>query len=160
MQRMKYLLIQLFTLLTLCSLVSTARAEKGDSGPEKDLDFNGSDCISIRSIRDYTPLDKRTLLIRESASRVYFVRLTTMAPEMDSGMSLATHSRDDRLCPYSGDGLIFSSFHPRPVTIRSISKITKEQEEDILVRYGKKDSDEPQTPEPKQVEGAEVEELG
>ena len=79
---------------------------------------------------------------------------------MDSGMQMATHSRDDRLCPYGGDGLIFSSFHPRPVTIRSISRITKEQEEDIMVRYGKKDSDEPQAPEPKQVEGAEVEELG
>ena len=84
----------------------------------------------------------------------------TTASDLESGNRLVAHSRDDRLCPYGGDGLIFSSLHPRPVTIRSISRITKEQEEDIMVRYGKKDSDEPQAPEPKQVEGAEVEELG
>ena len=67
---MKDHLLQLVMGLTLCCLVSDIRAEKGDSGAEKDLDFNGSDCISIRSIRDYTPLDKRTLLIGESANRV------------------------------------------------------------------------------------------
>ena len=159
MQRMKYLLIQLFTLLTLCSLVSTVRAEKGDSGPEKDLDFNGSDCISIRSIRDYTPLDSRTLLIW-GGSRPYYVRLATPTSEMEFAMGVEVHSRDYRLCPYGGDGLIFTRFNGRPVTVRSISRISKEQAEDILVRYGKSKSAEPQTPVPKELEGAEVEELG
>ena len=157
---MKNVLLHIVTFTTLCCLSTSLPAENDDSGAEMDLDLNGSDCISIRSIRDYTPLDKRTLLIRESGNRVYFVRLMTTTAEIDTGMSLTVHSRDDRLCPYGGDGLIFSSFHPRPVTVRSISRITKEQEEDIKVRYGIKDSDEPQAPEPKQVEGAEVEELG
>jgi Family of unknown function (DUF6491) len=144
----------------LCSIGGTVRAENDDSGDLKDLDSIGSDCIWVRSIRDYTPLDDRTLLIWGGSNRPYFVRLTTASWDMDTGIGLAVHSRDDRLCPYGGDGLVFGSFEPRPVTIRSIIRISKEQAEDILVRYGKRDSDEPQTPAPQEVEGAEVEELG
>jgi hypothetical protein len=134
-------------------------AENDDSGHESDLDFNGSDCIWIRSIRDYTPLDDRTLLIWSGVSRPYFVRLNTASHEMRSGIAMRVESRDDRLCPYGGDGLIFSRYETFPVTVRSISRITKDQAEDIMVRYGKKDSGEPQTPAPKEVDGAEVEEL-
>ncbi len=157
---MKTLLLQMITFVILCSTVSIVQAGNDDSGTEKDLDFNGSDCIWIRSIRDYTPLDNRTLLIWGGSNRPYFVRMTTTSREMDTGIGIAVHSRDDRLCPYGGDGLIFSTFDPRPVSILSITRITKEQAEDILVRYGKRDTGEPQTPAPKEVEGAEVEELG
>jgi hypothetical protein len=157
---MKTLLIQFVMAVYLCSTVSIAKAENDDSQVEKDLDFNGSDCIWIRSIRDYTPLDSRTLLIWGGSARPYFVRMSTSSREMDTGIGIAVHSRDDRLCPYGGDGLIFSTFDPRPVTILSITRITKEQAEDILVRYGKRETDEPQTPAPKEVDGAEVEELG
>jgi hypothetical protein len=139
---MKHLLLQLITFVFLCSTVSLVLAENDDSGDEKDLDFNGSDCIWIRSIRDYTPLDNRTLLIWGGSNRPYFVRMTISSREMDTGIG------------------IFSTFDPRPVSILSITRITKEQAEDILVRYGKRDTDEPQTPAPKKVEGAEVEELG
>jgi hypothetical protein len=99
-------------------------------------------------------------LIWEGSNKPYFVRLTTSARDMDSGISISVQSRDDRLCPYGGDGIIFSRFESRPVTIRSITRITKEQAEDIKVQYGKSEPVEPQTPAPKEVEGAEVEELG
>lgn len=157
---MNNLILQSVTVCYLCGLAGLSHAAEGESGAEKDLDLNGSDCISIRSIRDYTPLDNRTLLIKESKSRVYFVRLMAPNTDMNSGIQMAVQSHDSRLCSYGGDSLIFGNFHPRPALIRSISRITQEQEEDILVRYGKIDSDEPQTPEPREVEGAEVEELG
>lgn len=156
---MKALINQLVTAMLLCSLTSVSGAENDEFDGLKDIDYNGSDCIWIRSIRDYTPLDRRTLLIW-GGSRPYYVRLATPTSEMDFGMSVAVHSRDDRLCPYGGDGLIFSRFNGRPITVRSISRISKEQAEDILVRYGKSKSAEPQTPVPKEPEGAEVEELG
>ncbi len=156
---MKTVILQLAMMLFLCSIVTLSKADNDEIETENDIDYNGSDCIWIRSIRDYTPLDRRTLLIW-GGSRPYYVRLATPAREMESGMSVAVHSRDDRLCPYGGDGLIFSHFNGRPITVRSISRISKEQAEDILVRYGKSKSAEPQTPAPKELEGAEVEELG
>ena len=156
---MKTVILQLAMMLFLCSIVTLSKADNDEIETENDIDYNGSDCIWIRSIRDYTPLDRRTLLIW-GGSRPYYVRLATPAREMEFGMSVAVHSRDDRLCPYGGDGLIFSHFNGRPITVRSISRISKEQAEDILVRYGKSKSAEPQTPAPKELEGAEVEELG
>jgi uncharacterized protein DUF6491 len=157
---MKKLLLPWLMAVLSSSIGGAVRADNDDSEDLKDLDSIGSDCIWVRSIRDYTPLDDRTLLIWGGSNRPYFVRLTTPSWEMDTGIGLAVHSRDDRLCPYGGDGLVFGSFEPRPVPVRSIIRISKEQAEDILVRYGKRDSDEPQTPEPQEVEGAEVEELG
>ena len=155
----KVVYLSIVTLIISSNTISISRAEIDDSEAETDVDYNGSDCISIRSIRDYTPLDNRTLLIWGGASRPYFVRLNNATHEMRSGIAMKVVSRDDRLCPYGGDGLVFNSYETFPATVRSISRITKDQAEDIMVRYGKKDSGESQTPAPKEVEGAEVEEL-
>jgi hypothetical protein len=43
--------------------------------------------------------------------------------------------------------------------IASIRELTKEDEEHLLIRYGKKEPEIKQTPAPQEVEGAEVEEL-
>jgi hypothetical protein len=157
---MKTVIKQTITVLCLCCLCSVSKAENDEIEAENDIDYNGSDCIWIRSIRDYTPLDSRTLLIWGGSDRPYYVRLASPARRMGLGMSVKVHSRDDRLCPYGGDALIFDHFDNSGITVRSISRITKEQAEDILVRYGKGKTGEPQTPAPKELEGAEVEELG
>jgi hypothetical protein len=47
------------------------------------------------------------------------------------------------------------------VAIRSISRLTPEQVDDLLVKYGKKTPEEqPEDRPPPELEGAEVEELG
>ena len=153
-----YFKLHIIMTFTLPFTGGCATAENQQSEDESDLDYNGSDCISVRSIRDYKPLDDRTLLIY-SGSRPYFVRLSSSSREMRSTSRMQVDSRDDRLCPYGGDGLIFGSFDPYPIRVRSISRITKEQENQLLVRYGKDKSGEPQAPTPQDVEGAEVEEL-
>ena len=150
---------QLFALLFLSIVSSLSWPVLADSDDDQDIDYNGSDCISIRSIRDYTPLDDRTLLIWAGANQPYYVRLSSSTREMRSAFSMRFESRDDRLCPYGGDALVFDSFSPFPARIRAISRVTKDQAEELLVRYGKKESGEPPTPEPREVEGAEVEEL-
>jgi hypothetical protein len=43
--------------------------------------------------------------------------------------------------------------------IDAIRELTKEEEEHLLIRYGKKEPEIKQTPAPQEVEGAEVEEL-
>jgi hypothetical protein len=155
----KYLLIQLITVFIASALSLLSMADDGDSDEDQDIDFNGSDCISIRSIRDYTPLDGRTLLIWGGVSRPYFVRLSSSSYDLKMAYAMSVDSRDDRLCPYGGDGLSFGSFRQTTVRVRSITRISKEQAEELLVRYGVRKTDEPRIPEPKEVEGPEVQEL-
>jgi hypothetical protein len=45
------------------------------------------------------------------------------------------------------------------IRIRSVRQLTPEEYDDLLVRFGKKEPDVEQTPEPVPIEGAEVEEL-
>ena len=130
-----------------------------DLEPEFDIDLRGSDCISIRTIRDYTALDDKNLLIWASGRRPYFVSLFSRAFGLRSSFQLGTQSRDDRLCPYGGDALVFGAAGRDIVRIASIRRISKDEADWLLVRFGKKDPAEDQAPEPKPVEGAEVEEL-
>ena len=134
-------------------------AQAADTHPE-DLDLNGSDCISIRTIRDYTPLSRDSLLIHAMGKRSYYVRLFTPQFGMKSSFQLATRSRDDRLCPFGGDALIVGSFGGEEARIRAISRLTAEQVEQVLIRYGKKEPIDTQDPAPPELQGAEVEELG
>ena len=152
----KQIVILFISSITLSSFA--AAAEEEDTS--EDLDLRGSDCISIRTIRDYTPLSRDSLLIHASAKRSYFVSLFSPRFGMNSSFQLATRSRDDRLCPYGGDALIFGSFQGDEVRIRSIKILNPGQVEQVLIRYGKKEPADKPDPAPPEVKGAEVEELG
>ena len=157
---MKMLLKQLVTVCFSGILLVSCAAQDGRSGPTPDIDYRGSDCISIRTIRDYTPLDSRSLLIEGAGKRTYFVTLVVSSFELRSSHQLGFSSRDDWLCPYGGDAIIFDSFTNEQVGIRSVSKVTPEQAEELLIRYGKKQPAEIRDQEPREIEGAKVEELG
>jgi hypothetical protein len=156
---MKSVLKQVITLFTLCILSAFSLALGDDLDREFELEYRGSDCISIRSIRDYTALDDRNLLIWASAKRPYFVKLSMPAWGLRSSFQIGTVSRDDRLCPYGGDALVFDALGRESARIASIRRVTPEEAEWLLVRFGKKEPAEQQAPAPKPVEGAEVEEL-
>ena len=96
------------------------------------FDPGDSDCIWIRTIRDYRPLDSRTLLIYGSGKRAYFVRLAHRVPELKSVFRIGFRSRDEQLCPYGGDELVFEGgFAGATARIRSISRIDDEQAEQV-----------------------------
>ncbi len=156
----KSLFKQLVAVFTSCSILSIAGAAEGPDKLPEDLDLNGADCIWIRTIRDYTPLSKDSLLIHASGKRSYFVRLWTPQFGMRSSFQLATKSRDDRLCPYGGDSIVFGRFSGDEARVQAISRLTPDQVETLLMRYGKKEPGDTQDPAPPQVTGAEVEELG
>jgi len=151
---------QILTILTSSLLLSACASVDKQNDLGRDIDYNGSDCISIRTIRDYTPLDDRSLLIEGSGKRSYFVTLQISSFELRSSQQMAFSSRDDWLCPYGGDEIIFGGISHVGAGIRSISRLTEEQAEELLIRYGKIDPGEEQDPEPREIEGAEVEELG
>lgn len=126
----------------------------------RDLDLRGSDCILIRTIRDYTPLDDRNLLVWGAAKRGYYVTLVRPAFNLRSSFRLGFSSRDGQLCPYGGDAIVFDGPGDETIRVRSISRVSKEQADEILIRYGKKEPAGDQAPPPADVQGAEVEELG
>ncbi len=156
----KYVIKQIVMVFISSYLLSACAPVEEQNDLGRDVDYSGSDCISIRTIRDYTPLDDRSLIIEGSAKRSYFVTLQISSFELRSSHRMAFSSRDDWLCPYGGDEIIFGSFSQHGAGIRSISRLTEEQEEELLIRYGKIDPGEEQDPEPQEIEGAQVEELG
>jgi len=157
---LKRLLKQLFITLSLSGLLTACATTEPTSTAKSDIDYNGSDCISIRTIRDYTPLDNRNLLVEAAGRRHYLVTLVMTSFELRSSFRLGFRSRDDWLCPYGGDRIVFEGLSADEISIRSITRLTAEQTEDLLVRYGKKEPIEQQDPTPPDLKGAEVEELG
>jgi len=155
----KYKVIQSVMLLILCGCSATGDNEWATSETDVGLDYRGSDCILIRTIRDYRPLDNSHMLINGPAKRTYFVTLFSPAFEMRGSMGLTFDSRDDQLCPFGGDAIKFGGLTHERVTIQSISRVTAEQEQEILFRFGLLERAEKKPPEPVSVKGAEVEEL-
>lgn len=150
------------SLVVLISGVLVACAGTGGSRApaDRDVSARGSDCILIRTIRDYTPLDDRNLLIWGPANRAYHVTLFRPAFELRSSFQMSFSSRDDQLCPYGGDRVVFGDFNPDAIGIQSISRLSADQADELLIRYGRKEPEQQMAPEPADVKGAEVEELG
>ncbi len=153
---MKHILI----VLLLGILSACATAERSERTAEREAEYRGSDCILIRTIRDYSLLDDRNLLIWGPGKRAYYVTLFRPAYELRSSIRIGFSSRDDQLCPYGGDGIVVGTLNREKVGIQAISRVTEEEAEQLLVRYGRKEPTEQQAPESEEVEGAEVEELG
>jgi hypothetical protein len=143
-----------------CGLVASCATTEEREDLGKDIDYRGSDCISIRTIRDYQPLDNRNLLVKAGGKRTYFVTLAVSSFEMRSSFRLGVDSRDSWLCPYGGDRIIFGGVSEMGISLRSISRVTEDQEEELLIRFGKIEPPELQDPAPPEVKGADVEELG
>lgn len=160
MSTLKGMLKHLITVATLCFTISCASTDGTNATAERDIDYHGSDCILIRTIRDYSLLDDRNLLIWGPGKRGYYVTLFRPSFELRSSFQLGFDSRDDQLCPYGGDGIVVGSLHRETIGIQSISRVSEEQAEQLLIRYGRKEPAEQQAPPPKDVKGAEVEELG
>jgi hypothetical protein len=160
MGTVKQLLKPLVAILALSGLAGCAGTGEERTAAAQDIDYRGSDCILIPTIRDYRTLDDRNLLIYGPANRAYFVTLFRPSFELRSSFQMGFSSRDDRLCPYGGDAIVVGSLNPEEIAIQSISRVTDEQVDQLLVRFGKKEPAEQPTPEPGKVKGAEVEELG
>ena len=118
----------------------------------------------IRTIRDYTPLDRSSLILEATGKRFYYVTLSGSAFELRSSFRIGVESRDDWLCPYGGDRLIMDGLGGSPGfgnSIRGIDRITAEQAEDLLYRHGRKERPEAEQQQPPpELGGADVEIIG
>jgi hypothetical protein len=154
---MKFSILQIVIVLLSTSLLYKIAIADPPSERVTDIDYNGSDCIWVRTIRDYTALDDRNLLIHGSGKRSYFVTLVTPSWEMKSSIGMGFATTDGQLCPYGRDRIVFRGLAQEEVRIRSISQVSADQAEQLLVRFGKSKAAVPQVPEPRPVQGAEIE---
>lgn len=149
--------------LSLCYLVACAAPGSGTESAVSDGAKSGTDCISESSIRDYTVLDESNLIVRESRSRAYHLELTRPLYGLRSSWQLGFRSPGGWICGGTSDivadGAFGDSSFDRTVRIRSIRRMTPEYEEDLLIRFGKKEPEIEQPRQPEAIEGAEVEEL-
>ena len=150
------LIKQLVIIVSLSSLVACAA-----SGPASDRPVSsGSDCIYQSSIRGYSVLDDSNLIVSASGRRNYHVTLHRRAYGLRSTWGIVFDSPSSRICASFSSVVFDGHFDGESIRIASIREISPEEEEDLLIRYGKKEPEIKQTPVPREVEGAEVEELG
>ena len=157
---MKKLFLQLVIVGFSSSLVACATSEKSLGDVPDEPSQRGFDCISQVSIRDYYVLDDANLIVTASAKRRYHVTLMHRAFGLRSTWRIGFRSPTGQICPGSSDLIVADGMGAGDrIRVRSIRELTPEGHEELLVRFGKKEPEAPQTPEPADVSGAEVEEL-
>ena len=116
------------------------------------------DCIHEPSIRGYKVLDERNLII-DAGSRSYHLVLQRRAWGLNSSWGIAFDTTTSRVCAGFDELLFKGHLDGESIRIASIQELTPEEEEHLLIRFGKKEPEIKHTPPPQDVKGADVEEL-
>lgn len=140
-------------------LLGCAGQDSADPGPPEETVSSRSDCISKGSIRDYKVLDDANLIVSERSSRRYHVTLSRKVFGLRSMVGIGFDSTNSRICGGFDSLIVNDTFGPEKVRIATVRRLTPEQEEDLLVRFGLREPAVEQPRQPEEVEGAEVEEL-
>ena len=150
---------QIFILILSSVLVACAGSSEPSLGDEPEAVGARSDCISTRTIRDYRVLDDANLVVTAQANRKYHVPLSRRALGLRSSWKIGFHSASGRVCGGFDDILVDDGFGPERIRIASITQLTPDDYEALLVRFGKKEPAIEPAPATDEVESAEVEEL-
>ena len=151
----KQLLIIAFSSILLACAGTRDGPDSGDS----EASTHRSDCIFRSSIRGYTVLDESNLIIDASGRRKYHVVLRRRAYGLSSSWGIRFESPGSRICASFSEVIFDGHFDNESIRIASIRELTPEDHEDILIQFGKKEPEIERTPAPREVKGAEVEEL-
>ena len=155
----KYLVKQLLMIYYLSSLAACAGSPEAPEDGSLADEPVGLDCISQGSVRDYTVLDDANLIVTASVRKKYHVVLSRNAMDLRSSRAIGFDTKTSRICSRFSDLLVEAHFGSEKVRIASIRLLTPEDENDLLVRFGKKEPDYEKPRQSEDVEGAEVEEL-
>ncbi|MDJ0748670.1 MAG: DUF6491 family protein [Woeseiaceae bacterium] len=156
------LLKQVFIVSTLSVLVGCAGTAGQSEETSSDDGRRFDNCIHEPSVRGYRVLDEQNLLVDASGRRTYHVVLRRKAYGLRSSMGIGFKSTTSRVCDDFSEVLFRENAFDRTfesVRIRTIRLLTAEEEEHLLIQFGKKEPEIEQTPTPEDVKGAEVEEL-
>ena len=154
------LLKQIAIAIISCGLVAFSSPINAQDDGEARAKSGRSDCISRSSIRGYSVLDDSNLIIDGSGRRKYHMVLQRRASGLRSSWGITFDSPTSRVC--AGFSEVIFKDHmsgARSIRIKSIRQLSPEDHEDLLIQFGKKPPKIEQTPAPRDVKGAEVEEL-
>lgn len=150
---------QVVIAITSCVIVGCATPNEGSEVAASDDSERRADCIFRSSIRGYSVLDDANLIVDGSGRRKYHVALSRRAQGLRSSRGIDFNSPTSRVCAGFSEVIFAGSFGNESVRIESIRELSPEEHEYLLIQYGKKEPEIKQTPVPREVEGAEVEEL-
>ncbi|MCH7821267.1 MAG: hypothetical protein IIA07_04555 [Proteobacteria bacterium] len=104
-------------------------------------------------------MDDSNLIVTAAGRRKYHVVLSRRAFGLRSNWQIGFVSPTGRICSAFSEIVVDDGFRPERITIASVRKLTPEDEDELLIRFGKKEPEFTQAPATQEVEGAEVEEL-
>jgi len=97
--------------------------------------------------------------VSASGQRQYHIALQRRAHGLRSTWSIAFKSPTGRICSAFSEVVFKGHFDGESIRIATIRELDPDEEEDLLIRYGKKEPEIEHTPAPQEVKGADVEEL-
>ena len=155
------MLKQLLIMFSLSGLVACAASGEPPDGDESEARHSRDDCIHQPSIRGYSVLDEQNLIVTAAGRRKYHVLLSRRAHGLRSSWGIVFDAPTSRVCSGFSEVKFRGDMGDRieAIRIREIRLLTPEDEESLLIKFGKKEPEIKQTPAPQEVEGAAVEEL-
>lgn len=153
------MLKQYVILVFSCALVACAGTPSDDKTASDGDSARSPDCIYEPSVRGYTVLDEQNLIVSASSKRAYHVVLQRRAYGLSSSWAIAFKSPTSRICEGFSEVLFRGHLNGDKIRIDSIRELSPEEEENLLIRFGKREPEIKQAPANHEVEGAEVEEL-
>lgn len=153
------LIKQLLMLVISGLLFACGSTQEVSGGGVSEDSGSRSDCIFRSSIRGYTVLDESNLIIEASGRRQYHMTLRRRAYGLRSSWGIAFDSPSSRVCAGFSEVKFDGNFDGDSIRIASIRELGPEEHELLLIQYGKKEPEIKQAPVPRDVKGAEVEEL-
>ncbi len=104
-------------------------------------------------------MDDKNLIVDGIGRRKYHMQLKRRAFGLRSSWAIGFKSRTSQICAGFNEVVFDGHLDNESIRISSIRRISDEEHEDLLIQFGKKEPEIKQTPVPRDVEGAEVEEL-
>jgi len=150
---------QVVIILTSSILLACAGSDTAPDGADDKGSGSRTDCIFRSSVRGYNVLDESNLIIEGSGRREYHVVLRRPARGIRSTWAIGFHSPGSRVCAGFSEVTFRGHLGNEAISIASIRELSPEEHEYLLIQFGKKKPEIEQTPAPREVKGAEVEEL-
>jgi hypothetical protein len=153
------LIKQIIIVITSSLILACASSDTTPDGYYDEVSGGRTDCILRSSIRGYSVLDESNLIIEGSGRRYYHVVLRRRAHGISSTWAIGFDSPTGRVCA-GFDNVVFQDhLNNDSIGIMSIRALSREEHEGLLIHFGKKKPEIEHTPAPRDVDGAEVEEL-
>jgi len=154
------MLIKHIVIICISSILLACASSETSPDGEAEGGYSGrTDCILRSSIRGYTVLDESNLIIEGSGRSNYHVVLQRRAHGIKSTWAIGFESRSSRVCAGFGEVIIQDPMGNDSIRIASIRELSQEEHEGLLIQFGKKKPEIEHAPAPREVKGAEVEEL-